>query len=971
MNPIRIIPWTTDFMPALGDWLVERKDFADLTVIFTHNRPRRYLKQHFKSHSDLPRPCFLPEMTSIADFMGSLRAELGEDVPTQTKRLDQVELLYTIVTGLRREGRGLLATLPELDREAFLPWGIELASLMEELLRHDMEPEDLAYMEGEVAEYAAALLEQLRAIFTAYVAALEKNGWTTPGLDCRFAARNREHICTLYKDRPLVAAGFYALSGGENALLHALWQAGILEVFWHSDPALARGEQHHWAVAEHVAWLAEWKAHAVLLDGVEKKRHRPDIRFREGFDRHSQLAALQEEFGHAREHPDTAIVLPDTGALLPVLHHLPDEPVNISMGYPLHRSSLSRLLEIILALRENSLQDGRCHWKDIINLIRHPYLKMLGDEQEVPLRQVLHVWEAEIRQGSTYVDPFLWKPPYGLPPLEAVASNGCEDLRLEILTRCIENFQTISTLSGLADALASLAELLHSKGSNIWHNFLVDAECLYRLSTSIIPELKGGLTSHETFSQSILFSILRRLLQQERVSFEPDPITGLQVLGVLETRLLHFKRLFLMDAVEEKLPGTSPFDPLLPDPMRRLLGLPDSRERDNVAAYNFYRLIMGAEEAVIFYQSGIQPGLLDSKSVRSRFVEQLLWEMEKKKGRLIHSGGTEIKPVIFKSSPVPFGSPGIPVSGQVRQRLHEKLSTKGLNPSLLDTYLNCPKKFFFAYLTTLRPVATVTEEGDRAEFGSLLHDVLREFLEPHLDQTIVPAHLDPIPLLELYRERLLASSVYRHLPFDGQTALMHAGRYRLKQFLESGSESTTLMGLEIEITAAIEACETSIPFRGTLDRIDQRKHGIHILDYKTGGLRKPGAGFWENRELWDRMAEFHPDTSPDPRLLADLAKAVQSVQLPAYLFLHETERTLQKNNTDECINAGLVELASGGAEAYLFPDKWTREEKREVITDMIPRLLTFIVRHIHHVDSLNATSGRHCQWCDYRGTCGQ
>ncbi len=969
MTPIRIVPWNTNFMPALGDWLATRGDFQELTLIFTHNRPRRYLKKHLAQHPVLPRPCFMPEMTSIADFIGTLRAELDGETRPQAKRLDLAELLFHIVSALRREGRGLLASLPALDREAFLPWGMELAALMEELLRHDMEPHDLTYMEGEVADYAAALLEQLRAIFTAYVAALEERHWTTPGLDCLFAARNLERAVDHFRGRTLVAAGFYALSGAEDKLLHALWQEGIAEVLWHSDPSLAFGQHHHWAVAEHAVWMEAWKTRPILLEGLEIMDSQPAIRFREGFDRHSQLTALQEELDLGDGHPETAIVLPDTGALLPVLHHLPDEPVNISMGYPLERSSLARLLETILTLQENRLPDGRYHWKDLINLIRHPYLKMLGDSQDVPLRQVLQLWEGEIRQGSTSLDPFAWSPPYGTAPLEEITSSQCEPLRAGILKTCLTNFETTSSLAGLAEALASLVAMLHAKGADIWHNFLVDAECLYRLSTSVIPELKGALTTDEPFSKPILFSILRRLLGQERVSFEPDPITGLQVLGVLETRLLHFKRLCIMDAVEEKLPGVTPFDPLLPDPMRKLLGLPDSRERDNVAAYNFYRLIMGAEEAVILYQSGIQPGLLDSKSVRSRFVEQLLWDMEKQKGDLIHTGDPEVRPVIFKSSPVPFGAAGIPLTEQMQARLQEKLTTKGLTPSLLDAYLTCPKKFFFNYLTTLRPVDTVSEEGDRAEFGSLLHEVLREFLEPHAGTTMVPAHLDAALLLDLFRKRLLESDVYRHLPFDGQTALLFAGRHRLHQFLRAQDMPTTILGLEVEAKAVLQTEGMDIPLHGFLDRVDKREESILILDYKTGGLRKPAATFWENRELWERMHTFD-SASEDPRLLPDLSKAVQSVQLPSYLYLYD-----QGDMGGECINAGLVELASGGAEAYLFPNKgnkrWPREEMREIIKDMIPELMRFLARHIHSAGSFEAAPGRQCQWCDFRGACGQ
>ncbi|KAB1440381.1 PD-(D/E)XK nuclease family protein [Pseudodesulfovibrio senegalensis] len=967
MNPIHMIPWQNDFITALGDWLVQREDFQQATVIFTHRRPRQYLKRYLSEHPDLPRPCFMPTMTSVADFIGGLRSELGHAPLMQAKRLDQAELLYGIVRGLRQQGHGLLATLPQMERETFLPWGLELAKLMEELLRHNMEPADLAYMEHEVADYAAALLEQLRSIFNAYVEALHAHGWTTPGVDCCFAAEHTNDIISAHQNKPLIAAGFYALSGAEDALFRALWQHNILDVCWHTDPDLAHGGHGHWAATEHRHWLRNWQAQTRLLAEPVSRPLIKGVRFREGFDRHSQLAALKEELVSTKDanktHENTAIVLPDAGALMPVLHHLPDEDVNISMGYPLERTSLARLVETIVTLRENRLDDGRYHWKDMVNLIRHPYIKMLGDQTSPDYRRVLFVWEASMRQGEPYVRPEDWVPAYGIKPLENIAEERCEPLRREVMRTCLENFENISTLSELADALNDLVTMLHANGPNIWKNFLIDAECLYRLASSVIPELKAPLSSNAEFSLPVLTSILRKLMQQERVSFEPDPITGLQVLGVLETRLLHFKRLFLLDAVEERLPGTNAADPLLPDPMRGLLGLPDSRERDNVAAYNFYRLVMGADQTVIFYQSGIQPGLLDGKSIRSRFVEQLLWEMEKAKGDVINTGDPEILPVNIKSGPVPHNPGDIAVTEDIRAALHDHLENKGLTPSKIDTYLHCPKRFFLGTLARLRPITEITEEADPAELGTLVHEVLREFFSGHMNRRIIPAELDATSLLALYEKRLKESELYQTLPYDGKTALAHTGRYRLERHLQAQQEPTTILGLETELTAEITVQKTVIPLRGTVDRVDQRDLDIRILDYKTGNLKKPGEKFWSDDELWQRMNDSDP---ADTALLPDLAKSMQSVQLPAYLHLYEHGK-----QADRAVNAALVDLKDTGREKTLFPDKWEREEMREIIEDQIPQLIYFLVTHIHDATVFPATPSSLCDWCDFKRICGR
>ena len=435
------------------------------------------------------------------------------------------------------------------------------------------------------------------------------------------------------------------------------------------------------------------------------------------------------------------------------------------------------------------------------------------------------------------------------------------------------------------------------------------------------------------------------------------------MLGVLETRLLHFKKLFLLDAVEELLPGTNPFDPLLPDPLRRLLGLPDARERDNVSGYNFYRLLMGADEAVIYYQSGIQPGLLDSKSVRSRFVEQLLWEQEKKDKRLVETGDDLIRPVTFPTSALPTGIKPIPVTDSIHRNLKNKLADKGLSPSRLDLYMNCPKRFFYSYLTNIRPIAKVDEEGDQSEFGSLIHEVLREFLTPCIGRKTDLASLDPGPLLTLFTDTFKASGLFARLPFDTRMSLIEATRRRLQEFLKK-QEQATLIGLEMKLATDISIAGLSIPLTGHLDRIERRHEGITILDYKTGGGVIPKKSFWGDMELWDRLRNNGRETM-DSMLLPDLAKSVRSVQLPVYVYLfNECEK--EKPN-----DAGLIKLAEDGNTQLIFGPKWTDEERIEAVDEMTPLLIKAIIRHMLNADQFTAQPGTGCQWCDFKAPCGQ
>lgn len=961
-SPLTIISWKEDFITELGKLIIRENggDLADTIIIVPHHRPARYLRKFFAETDLLAKPCILPEIISFSDFLSRIMPQIREELPFKAAKLDQVGLLFEVIEELRDKSSGLASRLP-YDRLKFFPWGIRLSSLLEELLRQGIEPENLNMLQGEVLDWAAALLEELGTIYETYVSELEKRNWTTSGLDCRVLSENLDQSCSTLAGRRLYLAGFYALSGVEDMFFRHLWENCGLRVVCHSDPALAYGEKGHFAASEHRNWIRNWGARTESPSPAEGGCKLPELKFHEGFDRHSQLAALEEELLES-EHEDSGIVLPDTGLLLPVMHHLPELDVNISMGYPLERSALNGLLEAVLRLQENRNGD-RFYWKDITAIIRHPYLKMLELDGEQPLRTIFHQWEAAMREGTPYsaIEDFI--PVYS-DGHEAIVTDpdATEELRVEVVRACMENFRDINTLAGLADSLQSLAEMLRMRGGTLWQRYLLDSECLFRLMNEVIPELRQSSISHEEFSQSLVFSIFRQLISSQRVSFEPDPISGMQILGMLESRLLNFKRTYIIDAVDEKIPGTDPNDPLLPDNMRHLLDLPDSRERENVAAYNFYRLIMGCEEAHILYQCGVQPGMLDSRSMRSRFVEQLIWELEKKSGKLIKPDNDfPLKAINFPVSAI-VSEPAAIDKAPVLEKLYDHLARKGLSPSAIDTYVSCPKLFYYRYLSGVRESATVDTEGDRAGFGELVHNVLRDTLAPFSGKEISAKDLNPEAVGDLFVERLMLNSLYLNLPFDAKKSLEQAGRHRLETYIR-GIPPTRIEALEQTAEFSVDAGPMTVRIQGRLDRVDFRNDHRFVVDYKTGGLKKPAVSFWKQGEIWETVEDCDTINCPD-NFLELLSNSSASLQLPLYLAMDsQTSGTIPHD-------AALVELVESGQEKPLFGKKMPEDEREEIISVKIPELTAFIVRHLLETPAFAAQKSRQCDWCSYRGACG-
>jgi len=984
---VRIIPWTSDFIAALALRLTTEAGgdplaLANTTVIFPHNRPARHLKAALAQATALPKPCAMPRMQSLDEFLRQLRQDLSAQPLTRAGTLDRIGLLHRVITGV--EGglqggfnmtSGPLATLNASARE-FFPWGARLASLLEELARHGVTPADLHHLEGEVLPWASALLGQLGGIDAAYKQAMAGRGWTTPGLDALWLASHLDEVEACLEGRRLILAGFYALAGTEETLFRMFSERLDALNLWHSDPALATGGTCDWAVREHKALLRRWNVRAELEVEPEagKVQHR---RLYEGFDLHSQLFALKQELANLPDSEATAIVLPDPGALVPVMHHLPHRDINISMGYPLARSSLAQLVECVLKLHENAEGTGtgaRYAWRDLVALVRQPTLRMLqaGEEGQTPLKGAFQAWEKHIRSSGALQSAYSWVPVYD-PEACPVSEQDFRTLLGEVQHACLDAFSGLTTLAGLGEALENLCALLKRRGGDIWHTFLIDAECLLRLWQSVVPELTGSILAQETYDQSLLFMILRHLLDGERVSFEPEPLAGMQVLGMLETRLLHFKRLFVLDATEDKLPGVSPPDPLLPDPLRLALGLPGSRTRDNVAAHNFFRLLRGAGEVCVLYQTGTRPGALDGKSVRSRYVEQLLWDEEKRTGELVRPQPMTETSAILRAVSFPVTAllpnrPPVTVSADIRQRLTSHLLTKGITPSAVEDYLACPKLFLFRRVLGLRTMDEVAEDGDRALFGEIVHRVLRAYFEPHLGHVITGADCDADDLVAALEQDMTACAYSLQLPYDTQVALLAAARERLSRFL-ANMPRTTVIKLEHSLTTEISfrqpgaANDTVLTLTGKIDRVDERLDGHTVLDYKTGSVKAKGGAPWLDTELFTRLSQATPGAPDAEALLAELSESGIDAQLPLYLHLLDRQGGYIPHN------AAWVELKSKGEEKPLFGPDVDVIERNQVIRERVPQLLRFLLEHMLAAPELPARFGKRCQWCDYKGPC--
>lgn len=969
-RPFILVPWSDDFLARIHALIEEVTDGSPgkAVVVFPLNRPKRYLIDIYRRN--LSGPLLLPEILNVQQLARLCLESWEPMVPRQAGTLDQVAMLRESVLAVSRgedadTALGKLAgqVAAEDGMARFFPWGVRLAQALEDCSNHLVKAVDFQHLEEEVAPFAAALLSGLRRIQEDYRERMQSRGMSTTAMDAQRAATlaaNAPELPRKLHGKKLILAGFVRLTAAEERLFHYLWEKDAY-ICLNTDPELAAG-RGHWSCADHREWIARWKAQVEIMGKAEEGA--PHLHFIAGYDLHSQLKELRQELEKV-PHTDErrAVVLSHDSLLMPTLHHIPQKDINISLGYPLKRSLLARLVERLLKLQERMDNEGRIYWKDLLGLIRHPYIRMLAAPSEAgqpqPLRPLLTSLEGALREGTRMVDL--------TPYLQQKNADAAAELMNTALRVLVADWRSVGTLRALAGCLRSLCEMLRHYGAHVWKNFPLDAECLTRLMQNVIPELCDNALADAPLSQATLFAVLRQAISEQRVAFEADPLTGLQVLGALETRLLRFERVYFLDLTEDALPGAPAQDPLLPDNLRRELGLPDTRRRDRLAAHTFYRLLAGAKEVFLYWQEGFAEGILDGKKARSRFVEELLWKEEQhQKTRL----SPEV-PSFSMPEPQECEAQSIERTPKINARM-EKLLSRGLYPSQLDTYLSCPAKFFYQYLCNIQTLQEVQEEDDAAGVGSLLHQVLQSAYEPFVGRAVRKGDISPEALEALFQKKLKESGLANTLPAQSRFMLEAAAPLRLRAFLENQPEECALLQVEHTCTAFLPLGERRFKLKGKLDRLDKRGEGFVVLDYKTGRLdgQIPKTDFWTDTTFWEVLRSWRPEEE-DP--LPELSAKLHKIQLPCYLYLctHDPE-TKALVSAPELSDAAWVQLAEKGEELFLFGQKVKEENRKDLLAKNIPALLTFILRHMNESRSFSPQPGRNgenCAYCPYVPCC--
>jgi len=431
------------------------------------------------------------------------------------------------------------------------------------------------------------------------------------------------------------------------------------------------------------------------------------------------------------------------------------------------------------------------------------------------------------------------------------------------------------------------------------------------------------------------------------------------------------------------LPAVEEINPLLPQEVRKILGIPDREREEEIIRYHFERFLAGAKRVHLFWQYCTAPGRgeVEAKKIKSRFVEKIIWEIEKRHKKLFEDTPYRDrfkKAIISTEQAVKGLKEHLKKGDKVREKVLKLLKDKVISPSLLEEYLKCPLKFFYSKILELK-APDMQREVAHNDLGTAVHSALERYFRKltalnGIDLKGRPLRRENINFEEfwkLFMEELKTKDFYRELTPEKRFLLEETAKFRLQRYLLYNLPAETIVvALETPLNKHFTIPEIGVlTFYGKIDRIDKMEKGEEsyylIIDYKTGKANEPDKKFWNLK-----VSQLE---SYDEKSLKLLRKHLASLQLLFYVYLagHFLKEKMEGRAWNwAMVRPALVELKKEGnlkelslkKNEYPFYSRWFEEEFEPCIRFLILHILES--PHWYPAETHST-----CTYCEYRNIC--
>ncbi len=570
-----------------------------------------------------------------------------------------------------------------------------------------------------------------------------------------------------------------------------------------------------------------------------------------------RLVAVSSNYGQAQEIPrfleeikpefksefdNTAVVLADEALLFPALGAIPLSvgTVNVTMGYPVKNSVVYGFLLLLINLMKNRRQDAEnrvvVYHRFVTDVLNHQLLRSVE-------REKTNEFLAELKEKNRIAVPLgeidfspLHRLIFSLPERVGDYSHYF----LEILSHFYKMIKSSEQENQL------LPELIYSLYGAI------------EKLQAVVSDVQEG--QQREISEAVYFRLFNQYIGQVSVAFEGEPLSGMQVMGILETRCLDFDNLVILGLNENKWPRTFTAPSFIPHNIRKGFGLPGIDEQDAMYAYYFYRLLQRAKNVTATY-STLKEGI--SNGELSRYGYQLRY------GSDFGVKNTTLDFSFSNEPPPPVAVPGSPQ--KAKTLLDRNSAERPLSPTAINTFLQCSLRFYFRYILQLPEPDEMKDEIDSPVFGSIFHETIERLYKPLDGKVVNKTDLEKIKkdnvLIENEIRKAIGKHYFRHnkpgekpVKLEGKTVLIFENtKTFLHRLLEIDMQETPFKLVSQEgnyctpLEVNVNGRTVPVYIGGKIDRVDETNGTLRILDYKTGNV--DSLSFNEVDELFEKDKE--------------------------------------------------------------------------------------------------------------------
>ena len=835
--------------------LENNTDISDLTLVLPSKRAGVFLKNELSQQ--IQQTIFAPDILSIEELVEQIS---GYTAVSNTELLFEFYTIYKELTPKEEQesfdsfskwAQILLQDFNEIDR--YLISHKEIFNYLSAIQRiqqwsPDKEPSDLLnnYLKfwDKLEHYYERLIERIT-----------QKGIAYQGLVYREAVESLEFYLQKNENKKHYFIGFNALNTAEEKIIQEFLEVGLAEILWDTDTAFfddpehdaslfLRRHRYEWNYFQKhdFSWVADHFSSPKNIEIIGVPKNVTQAKYIGEI-----LQKLQQEDETLQ---DVAVVLGDEQLLIPCLNSLPTgvERLNITMGFPLKDIPLATTFNNLFVLQEHYRND-RFYYKHIITILSDTNLRPLFQlkESNIATEIIQHIQANNIIYIAA--EAIIERFPENLQEVAKVLFAFWNDKPKKAIQNCITLIRRLK------------AVLIEDREQH-----LLALEYLYRFN-EVFNQLQLLVKQHNHVSDiKSLLGIYKEIISTETLDFKGEPLQGLQLMGMLETRVLDFKTVILSSVNEGILPSGKSNNSFIPFDLKKQFDLPTYKEKDAVYTYHFYRLLHRAENVYLLYNTEAD-GLNGGE--KSRFLMQLeTYTMPN------HTVAHHV--VIPKVPKINAELTVIKKDETVLERLKE-IAQKGFSPSALTAYIRNPLDFYYQKILGINEYESVEETVAANTLGTVVHDTLELLYKPFEGKIVTTNDLKKMfkevdeLVIKNFKKTYGEGNIHQ-----GKNLIIFnvAKRYVtnfLQQELQTVQNGQTLRILQIEQTlqASVDIPELDFPvyIGGKVDRVDELDGVLRIIDYKTGKVMQGDVEIVD----WD--------------LLTDDYKYSKSFQVLAYAYM--------------------------------------------------------------------------------------